>query len=301
MIKSVVIVGLGAIGSVYAVALHEAGVDLRVAADEARVRKYREQGREFNGKKYDFNYFTPSMGDVEADLVIIATKSSGLSEALDLIAPIVGQHTQILPLLNGITSEQICARRYSWERVVYGYFMGHTSTRQGNSVSQDGKYKTYFGDATNDPQTLSPRIKAICELFDHARIPYKVPEDMIAALWQKFIVNIGMNQATAVLQRTYGHLQNSPTAHAYMVSLMREASQVATALGISNSDAMVEKAVSMLTTLAPEDGSSTYQDVMSGRPTEVDLFADTVCRLGQEVGVATPYNQHAAIILRALI
>lgn len=301
MINNVVIVGVGAIGSVYAVALHQAGVGLRIATDAERIQRYKKDGVLFNGKRYDFNYFTPSADDAPADLVIIATKSAGLQDAINLIAPIVGEHTQILPLLNGITSEQICAQRYSEARVIYGYFMGHTSTRYGNSVSQDGKYKTYFGDAVNNLEALSPRIEALQQLFDRAQIPYKIPENMIEALWQKFIVNIGMNQATAVLQCTYGHLQSSPTAHNYMSTLMREAAQVATAIGVRNSDAMVEKAISMLATLAPEDGSSTYQDVKSGRPTEVDLFADTVCELGQEVGIATPYNQHAAIILKALI
>lgn len=297
--NSVTIVGLGAIGSVYASAMADSGITVRVAADEARCARNRTTGLLFNGTRYDFDYYTPCMADPVADLVIIAVKSGGLGAALDLIEPIVGQHTQILPLLNGITSEQICAARYGWNRVIYGYFIGHTATRNENVVNQDGQYRTYFGERIND--TISPRIAALQSLFDRASIPYKTPRDMVDALWQKFIINIGMNQATAVLKCTYGHLQNSTAANDLMVVLMKEAAAVGTAQGIVDTDKMVEKAQSLLRGLTPEDGSSMYQDVMSGRATEIDIFADTVCELALKSGIQTPYNYYVSVIIKAFL
>lgn len=297
--NNITIVGLGAIGSVYATTMVDNGVAVRVAVDADRRERYTKQGVVFNGKRYDFDYYTPSSGDTVADLVIIATKSSGLADALELIAPIVGKNTQILPLLNGITSEEVCAARFGWQRVIYGYFIGHTSTRYGNEIKQDGQFRTFLGERLN--HEITPRIATVKELFDRANIPYKVPENIIDSLWQKFIVNIGMNQATAVLHCTYGHLQSSEVAHRLMVDLMQEAATVGAAHGIENTDKMVEKAVSLLTTLSAEDGSSMYQDVMSNRPTEVDIFADTVCEMGMRYGVETPLNYYVGKILKALV
>lgn len=297
--NNITIVGLGAIGSVYATTMVDNGVAVRVAVDADRRERYTKQGVVFNGKRYDFDYYTPSSGDTAADLVIIATKSSGLADALELIAPIVGENTQILPLLNGITSEEVCAARFGWQRVIYGYFIGHTSTRYGNEINQDGQFRTFFGERLN--HEITPRIATVKELFDRAHIPYKVPENIVDSLWQKFIVNIGMNQATAVLHCTYGHLQSSEVAHRLMVDLMQEAAAVGAAHGIENTDKMVEKAVSLLTTLSAEDGSSMYQDVMSNRPTEVDSFADTVCAMGMRCGVETPLNYYVGKILKALV
>lgn len=296
--NNVTIVGLGAIGMVYATALTDAGISVRIAVDPTRKIRYERDGHFFNGQKYDFEYFTPSDSDYTADLVIIATKNSGLTAALELIRPIVGAETQILPLLNGISSEATCADIYGWQRVVYGYFIGHTSTRQGNAVMQDGRYKTYFGEPLN--RDHSPRVAAIKSLFDRAKIRYIIPEDMISSMWQKFVINIGMNQATAVLHCTYGHLQTSENARNYMISLMNEAAAVAIAEGISGAEGMVEYAVPLLDGLSPEDGSSMYQDVMSNRATEVDLFADTVCSFGTKHGIETPYNFHAGVILKSL-
>lgn len=123
---------------------------------------------------------------------------------------------------------------------------------------------------------------------------------MIQSLWQKYIINIGMNQATAVLQCTYGHLQRSYAAQQYMLQLMHEAASVAAAKGVQGSDQMVAKAMSMLMTLSAEDGSSMYQDVKSNRPTEVDIFAQTLCQMGEALGIDTPANRNVLMILRAL-
>lgn len=283
---------------VYAHAFQIAGFNVRIAADPARCQKYRDHGITFNGTPMHLEYFTPETRSPKADLVIIATKSTGLNAALDLIEQIVGEDTIILTLLNGITSENIAAQKYGWDKVLYSYFIGHTASRTGNDVRQDGKYKTVFGEARNT--TLSVRVQRVKSLFDQAQIPYKIAEDMIAALWLKFIINVGMNQATAVLHCTYGHLQNSSPAFDYMKTLMQEAALVARLEGIAGTEEMVEKAVSLLSTLSPEDGSSMYQDVMAARASEVDLFADTVCTLARKHDVETPYNHHAAIILKAL-
>ena len=298
-IKDVVIVGLGAIGAVYAAPLSSCpGVRLRAAVDPPRLGRYHDRPLVFNGRELDLEYFVPAEGDSPVDLIIIATKSTGYFDALALIGPLVGDGTVIMPLLNGISSEEEAAGLYGWEHVIYAYFIGHTSTRHGRTVSQDGAFRTYFGEAGNT--TLSPRIGRIRDLFDKAEIPYKIPGNMVTNMWQKYIINIGMNQATAILRCTYGHLRENGYALEYMVKLMDEAAAVGESAGIPGTRDMVEKAVSLLHTLGPDDGSSMYQDVVAGRPTEVDIFASTVCRLGREKGVPTPFNAAAEVILKAL-
>lgn len=295
---NITIAGAGAIGMVYASSFYNRGMNPRIAVDPSRRKRYLGDGLFLNSIRYDFDLYTPTESDIKADLIIIAVKSYNLNEAIELIRPVVGPNTQILPLLNGITSEEICAAEFGWHRVLYGYFIGHTATRLGNQTHQDGRYRTYFGEAIND--AISDRVASIQKIFDQAEIPYKTPIDMTSSLWQKYIINIGMNQATAILQRTYGYLQQNDKARKYMISLMNEAASIARAMNITESDHMVEKAISLLDTLNAEDGSSMYQDVMSGRVTEVGIFAETICSLGALYGIETPYNFHAGIILRAL-
>lgn len=306
MINNVVIVGLGAIGTIYALPLsqlHE--IRLRIAMDGPRLLKYRENGLIFNDKPLDIEAFDPSaMPDKDpqqaADLIIIATKLSGYPNALNLIEPIVCQKTIILPLLNGIDAEKIAQTRYPLAHVLHGFFMGHTAVRVENHVRQDGRYKTYVG-------TLSPRFQNslhdLTELFDKAGVKYSLPENIELYMWQKFIVNIGMNQATALLHCTYGHLQVNDKAHALMRGLMLEAAAIALACHVADHQTlleMVDKACSLLQTLEPNDGSSMYQDVIAGRSTEIEMFGSRISQLGKLHNIPTPLNDAAVIILEAL-
>ena len=74
-LKKVVIIGLGAIGSVYAAKLHDYNSQcLRVVVDETRYKRYIQEGLVFNGKRYDFNYVLPNKAAEKADVIIISAR-----------------------------------------------------------------------------------------------------------------------------------------------------------------------------------------------------------------------------------
>ena len=295
--EQVSLVGLGAVGMVLASRLHDRlGDRFTIVADAARRERLRHEGVYFNGSRYDFAAADPADGP--KDLILIATKASGLSSALDAIAPYVGPETVILSLLNGIDSEQRVAERFGPERVLYSYFLGHPSLREGNRTIHDGVFRISFGEADN--RQPSERVEHIRRLFDRADIPCDTPPDMLSALWQKFVINIGCNQTTALLRRPYGHLQRNERAMALALALMDEAATVAERLGIAGTDTMVARAVEVIRSMNPDGKSSMLQDVEAGRPTEIDIFAGTLCRLAAEQGIAVPYNTTALRILSAL-
>lgn len=294
----IVVVGLGAIGSVYAVALKKAGFEVKVALDKVRLDKYADNNLIFNDVECDLDYFTPATSDQPAELIIIATKGVGYEDALNLIEPIVGESTIILPLLNGITSEEIAAQKYGWNRVVYGYFIGHTATRIGRKVYQDGSYRTVFGDEVNDPNNLSNRVLRVKNIFDKAQIHYRIDDDMRSSLWQKFVINIGLNQATAYFRKNYGDIKQDATNQDFMSNLMLEAQSVAIALKIKGSENFAKIGLDTLNKMQGSDSSSMLQDVNAGRVTEVDMFAGEVCALGKKLHIETPYNK---LVLKQLI
>ncbi|MDE5944988.1 MAG: ketopantoate reductase family protein [Rikenella sp.] len=295
-IEQVSLIGLGAVGSVLATRLHDAlGDRFTVMADPARQERLRRDGVFFNDTRYDFALTGPTD---RPDLILIATKASGLADALDTVAPYVGPETTILSLLNGIDSEQHVADRFGSERILYSFFLGHPSLREGNRTTHDGEFRIHFGEADN--RQPSERVERIRRLFDDTGIPYDIPPDMLSALWQKFVINIGCNQTTALLRRPYGHLQRNERAMALAVALMDEAATVAERLGIAQTDTMVARAVEVIRSMNPDGKSSMLQDVEAERPTEIDIFAGTLCRLAAEQGIAVPYNTTALRILSAL-
>ena len=99
-IKNIILCGLGAIGSIYAVNFSQYDNNiLKILVDKKRFEKYKQEPLIFNGKEYNFNYITPDTIENKADLIIIATKNNGLDEAICNIKNCVGEKTVILSLL----------------------------------------------------------------------------------------------------------------------------------------------------------------------------------------------------------
>ncbi len=298
-IKNLLIVGLGAIGSIYAVRLSAYDPDrVFVLADETRQARYQRDGIIFNGQRHDFNYLSPAEADRPIDLILIATKSQGLDSALDALTPFVHKGSVIISLLNGVSSPAAIAARYGWEGVLYAFFTGHGSTRVGNTITHDGVCTIVFGEADNT--THSETVRRVTALFDRAGIDYEVPEDMLLALWKKFVLNIGINQASAVLRATYGDFQQNERALDIAIRLMEEAAAVARAEGIHHVDELLPWSLNFIHSMTPAFKSSMLQDVEAGRATEVDLFGEVVCELGAKHQIDTPWNAMFVRLIRAL-
>jgi 2-dehydropantoate 2-reductase len=138
------------------------------------------------------------------------------------------------------------------------------------------------------------------EAFTRAGLPHETPEDMPRALWWKFMINVGMNQASAVMGASYGVFRSSEDARALMRSLMEEVITLAKAKEVRLAAKDIEDWLAILPDLAPEGKTSMLQDMEAGRPTEVEMFAGKVMALGRELGIATPVNEALRHIIRVL-
>ncbi len=229
----------------------------------------------------------------KADLIILATKFAGLKDAIKNIKNFVKEDTVILSLLNGVTSEDIIADVYGKDKMLYSYFIGHSSVRCGNSVTHDDVNTIVFGAENN----LGENVVAVKNFFDKVGINYKIPDDIKRSMWLKFMLNVSANQPTAILRMTFGDMFENTHFMKFAENIMREVQSVAKAEGVLNTETMVDEALKHLKTMTPDGKTSMLQDVEAGRKTEVDMFAGTVIELGKKHGISTPYNK----ILREMI
>lgn len=298
-VKNVIICGLGAIGTIYAARIADAGnINLKILLDKERIEKYKANPTVFNNKEYSFDYITGDYCGFNADLIIIATKNSGLMEAVDAVKNFVNENTVFLSLLNGISSEDVIASVYGFDKVLYSYYIGHTSTRQGRSIVHDGVYKTVFGEKDN--QQLSKKVLKVKEFFDSTGIPYEIPVDMDYSRWWKFLVNVGYNQASAVLNASYGVFQNSERANNLAINLMQEAANLAKAMGVKNTHQLIAQVLDVIKTMLPETRTSMLQDIDAKRQTEVGIFAGYIVESAKKYSISVPYNKVVLDIISAI-
>jgi 2-dehydropantoate 2-reductase len=297
-IEKVAIIGAGALGAAYGSLLYEMDPTcVCFIASSTRCEKLRRDGVVVNGKRYPIAVVNPEEA-APADLLIVAVKHHHLDQAIAEMKRAIGPETTVLSVMNGIDSEERIGAVYGMEKVIYGLTLGIDALREGNSVNYKNQGRIFFGEAKNPAMT--DRIRRIHELFDRAGIAHVIPPDMIRSLWFKYMVNVGANQASAVLRANYGALRSSAQARELMDSAMREVIAIARAMNVDLGEKDIEEWYKVLEGLNAEGKTSMFQDVEAGRKTEVEMLAGTVIELGKRCGVATPVNQRLFDELRRI-
>lgn len=298
-IKNVSIIGLGAIGGSYAAKLYDTdSINLTVIADRRRIEKYSINKLTVNGKPYDFKFVLPDDDCGYADLILIAVKYHNLDQAIDEIKKRVGPDTIILSLLNGIDSEEIVGGAFGIDKLLYCSCVGIDAVRTDNDICYTTFGKLYFGERSNQHHT--ERVGLIKALFDEAEIPYFIPEDMINAIWWKYMVNIGVNQVSAVLGAAYGVFHTIHEARELLDEAMKEVIAVAAKIGVNLGEEDILAVHKLLGTLSADGKTSMLQDIEAGRKTEVEMLSGALHKMGVKYGVTTPINDTLFRMIRTL-
>ncbi|HHY25235.1 MAG TPA: 2-dehydropantoate 2-reductase [Desulfitobacterium dehalogenans] len=290
-IKTVAIIGLGAMGILYGSHLTKRmpQADLRIIADQQRIDRYIKDSIFCNGQQCEFHYVTPEEKTSPADLVLFTVKHSGLEDAIRAVKNQVGKNTLIVSALNGITSEARIGQAYGHDKVLYSVAQGMDAVKEGNRLTYAHMGFLCFGD--RELGSSSSKVKRVADFFAKMEFPYLVDTDMPKRLWGKLMLNVGVNQAVAVYGSNYGVIQREGQARDTMIAAMREVMVLAEKEDIDLSEADLDYWLGVLSQLSPEGKPSMRQDVEAGRYSEVELFAGTVIELGKKYGITTPVNQ----------
>ncbi|TVQ19053.1 MAG: ketopantoate reductase family protein [Spirochaetaceae bacterium] len=308
-IERVCILGAGAVGASIAsiiadartaAASRDAGADrppeVTLIADGERAQRLRANGIVVNGRHYRL----PVTDDAETQLIIVAVKSTQLDAALPLLGRAAGRSAIVMSLLNGITSEDAIAAAIGPDRVVPAMILGIDAMGEGDGFRYLNRGTIHYGSDPSRHPVSGEAMDAIARCFDAAGLPYSISDDITRTLWWKFMINVGINQASAVLRGEYGLFQRSPHARELMRDAMHEVIELSRVEGTGLTDADIDAWDRTLMGLNPAGRTSMLQDVVAGRPTEVDLFAGTVLEIAARHGIDVPVNRTLYQIIRAI-
>jgi len=295
----IAILGAGALGAAYASQFTDAADCAAVLiARGQRYERLKNDGLVVNGKPYAIPVTHPDQAEQAADLILVALKHHHLAQAVPDLRNFIGDQTTIISVMNGLDSEATIGSIYGMDKLLYAISVGIDAVRQGHRIDYSNPGKIYFGEADNTQ--LSGRVQRVQAIFRQANIATETPPDMLRMLWWKFMVNVGMNQASAVMRAPYGIFQNSPPAQALMEALMHEVILLAKLEGVNLTEQDLADWYNFLNTLSPAGKTSMLQDIEAGRRTEVDIFGGKVVELGQTNNLPTPVNQTVLQIIRVL-
>jgi len=288
-VARVSVIGAGAMGSFYASKFYDMDREcVSLVAGGNRRESLRQKGLTVNNKHYQLNVISPEENVPPADLLIVAVKHHHLEQTIKDMGCVIGEDTTIISVMNGIESEDRIGAVYGMEKMLYAVAVGIDALRQEDRVVYTKQGKLFFGEADN--HSTSERVKKVQTLFDRAGIDYEIPEDMIRNLWWKFMINVGINQVSAVLRAPFSVFQKSDHARQLMELTMREVMDIGRVTGVSLYEEDITNWYSFMSQLSPRGRTSMLQDIDARRKTEVEMFAGKIIELGKKYTVPTPVN-----------
>lgn len=288
-IRNVAIIGMGALGMLYGTHIMDhAGPDqVRYVMDRKRLEKY--QGKIFwkNGKEYRLPV-CDCENAAAADLVIVAVKYNGLMSALDTMKYCIDDHTILMSVMNGISSEEMIGARYGKEHLIYTVAQGMDAMKFGERLSFTRMGELRIG-AKEECQ--KENLRQVREYFESIQMPYTEDVDIIRRMWGKFMLNVGINQCCMVYETTYQGCLVDGEPNRMMIAAMREVIALARCEGVDIGEKDLNEYVEILKTLSPDGMPSMRQDGAARRPSEVEMFAGTVIKLAARHGLLVPANR----------
>lgn len=288
-IKNVAMIGAGAIGGVYAYSLHKLlGDNFAFIANGKRKERLEKEGLYLNGEHFNPKVVSSDEGTT-FDLIIVSVKNYQLQSAIEDMRNLVGENTIILTLLNGISARDVLQEEFKDNNVLYGLAIKIDAVKVGNKITQNSKAIIQFGDKYN--KTMSEEVLAVKNLLNDAKINNQVFEDMIKTVWTKWMLNIGLNQVSAISGATYGVIKNTPELLSLVNKAMTEVMEVSKACNINLGDESWASVQDVIDSLDGDGKTSLLQDVENKRKTEIEYFSGTLIKIAKEHNVEVPVNE----------
>ncbi len=289
----------------YADAIARAGFPVYLAATGSRVDRLRADGVTVNGVHHAFPVLDAEADGVvkelpRIDLVIVALKHHQLPEIGTWIPNLVSGRTAVLSVMNGIESEDSLIAAVGTEAVLPAMAAGMDAVRDESGVRFTRMGTLVFGRYHNDPDAPDERVARVQAFFSRAGIVYRTPPDMQHALWNKFMLNVGINQFSVVLRAPYGVFHRDPRARELMRMAMAEVVTIARAKNVPLTHDDLEAWFPVVETLSADGKTSMLQDIEAGRKTEVEMFAGRMVAMGEELGIPTPVNRTLLLAIQTI-
>jgi len=298
------ILGAGALGCAIGGTLAESGADvLLVNRSQPHVNAMNSAGlrvRDDDGERaVKVRAATSCKGLAPVGLVIVLVKSFDTRSVIESAADVIGDHTVVLSLQNGLGHEDILAEVVGRDKVLAGKtYVGGVMLAPGHVIAGTRGKDTYVGELDG---SITPRVLAIADTFKRAGLNTFVSADIMSTMWDKLLVNVATGALSGITGLTYGELYAVPEVKATALAAVNEAMAVAKAGGVTPSfESAMQAWDKAAEGLPPDFKASMLQSLEKGSLTEIDFINGAVVRAGSKHGVPTPVNEALVACIKGI-
>ncbi len=306
--ERVLVVGCGAVGTVFACLLAADGCEVEAVGRGPHFDAVREHGLQVDGIWGDHRARLTQVHEAAAaavgrfDAVLLTCKafqSDALLAGLDprCLAPT----GRAISLQNGLGNVEKLAATFGPGRALAGrVIFGVEIPRAGCARVTVEAEATLIGHPASPDDAGARRWAG---RFRSAGIAADASPLILGALWGKVFYNAALNPMGALLGLRYGEIADDPERRRVMDRVIDEAFAVATAEGVAlpwpDAAAYRRLFYERLLPATVAHRSSMLQDLDRGRPTEIDAICGEVCRRGDTHGIDVSANRVLLALVRS--
>src|ERR1700732_2914950 len=293
----IAVIGAGAVGGYFGGMLARAGAPVAMIGRSAFVDAVRKNGFVLGTLQFRETVRVEASTDLEAargaGIILFCVKTTDTESTARSLAPLISSSATVASLQNGVdNADKIRAAGIdALSAVVY----------VAASVPEPGRVKHVGrGDLVIGPRDA--RTENVAALFERAGVPCRMSDNIDGELWTKLIWNCALNAISALGRARYGQIAASAEARKVVENVVDEVLAVAAAArirlpGVENLKAGLAGALQIATQMSGAI-SSTGQDLIRGKRTEIDSLNGYIARRGAELGVATPVNLALYVLVK---
>lgn len=289
----IAIMGTGGLGGYLGGRLAQAGHNVTFIARGQTLQALRTHGLQVHSHRGDFSlaqvYATDDPTQVgPVDLLLFCVKTYDAAAAIEMMRPLVGAQTAVIPVLNGIDHIAQLQAALGEAPVLGGLAMINAHQVEPGIVQHvaDAVPQLEFGEWSGG---ISSRCQQLEELCANAGLHAVAVANIAERMWRKLITYCGV--AVFAVQRGDKGRVWAPETVALVHDAMSEAVVVAQAQGVPLSATLADEIVKLFEGLPPHYKPSLLVDLERGRRLEVEATSGMVVRLGRQMGVSTPVNR----------
>ncbi len=291
----IAVFGVGGIGGYFGARLAQAGDEVVLIARGAHLRAIQKYGLFVESPAGEF-HITPSIATDRpkavgiVDVVLLGVKAWDVHAAAEAIRPMVGATTGVLTLQNGVEAPTEVAEVLGAKHVIVGLagvrslIAGPGRLRHVGGINPN----LIMGEIDNRP---SERVEHLRAAFAKVKVTVDLSKDIQASLWGKFVGAAALGGVGAVVHVPIGVWRQIPQVRDMVERAAQEVVAVALARGVQPPEGIMDQVKGAIDAFPPAYMASLHEEIVGGRPSELEYWNGTVVRLGREAGVATPLNE----------
>lgn len=297
----IAVLGAGAMGGLYSAYLSRHNEVTVIDVNAQVVEKINADGLEVQEPDGTSQVYHPhavlsTEGMAPVDLIVVFVKAMFSESALNNNRGIIGPETYLMTLQNGSGHEDMLGKFVPEEHIIIGTTQHNASVAGFGVTKHGGSGMTHMGCVTGDVT----RLQKFADAFTACGLDADVSDGVQKMIWNKMFTNVSASALTGALQVPLGFISADEHAWKLCCQLIREAVDVAAALGMDfDYDEKVAE-VKAVCDKSPNGLTSIYADLRDGRRSEVDTISGSIVRAGVKAGVPTPSHRFLVDLIHAM-